>query len=100
MHTSIQRNSKTVKTSQIRSIYSGFKATGTYAFTLSNHKSYMVVIQTSSSSTNSVSIISRYNNYVTVVKIAERDDIVITLNGYESFSVKLSYGSTVSIIEF
>lgn len=43
---------------------------------------------------------SKYNTYATVVKIAEREDIVITLNGYESFTVKLSYGCTVSIIEF
>ena len=93
-------NSNTVKISQIRSIYSGFKANGEYKFILSNHKSYMVVIQTSSNTTNSVSIISRYNNYVTLVKIAERNDIVITLNGYEAFAVKLSYGCTVSIIEF
>lgn len=28
------------------------------------------------------------------------DEKVITLNGYESFSVKLSYANTVSIIEF
>ena len=93
-------NSNTVKTSQVRSVFGGLKTSGTYNFTLSNNKSYMVIIQTSSNVSNSVSIISRYNNYVTVVKIAERDDIVITLNGYESFSVKLSYASTVSIIEF